>query len=405
MKNIFYLLIFWSLLMCSCMSSTKPVEVQASAAAIVDAIPGTCPYLTKDNNGNVVLSWVRTFNDTSAVFCYAVSKDGGKTFPAPVVIPSSKNVHPHSENMPKVIFKPSGEIIALWGAANPNPINKYSGFVYYAQSFDNGKTWSDARPLVADTTSYDQRYFDVALLKNGEAAIIWLDNRKQTTAEGSALYYASTDGKKGFQNEKLISEGCCQCCRTDLFVDSKNDIHVLYRGIIGSVRDMVHAVSTDGGSSFSKPKRISNDNWVLKGCPHTGPAMSENEEGLQFAWYTGGAKKGSYYTSSNNNGNSFAGEDSISHAGRHPQLCVLSNNDLVTVWDEAVSAGDHFNSIIGVQLRTPDGKNIVKDFITTNASSATYPVIATIAENNSIVAYCNERDKKTYITYQAVHFN
>jgi hypothetical protein len=38
--------------------------------------------------------------------------------------------------MPKVIFKPSGEIIALWDAPNPNPKNNYSGLVYHTQSLD-----------------------------------------------------------------------------------------------------------------------------------------------------------------------------------------------------------------------------------------------------------------------------
>ena len=161
-----------------------------------------------------------------------MSIDEGKTFGKAIEIPGSTNVHPHGENMPKVIFKPSGEIIAAWGAANPNPINQYSGLVYYSQSFDEGKTWTKPRSLTDDTASFDQRYFDMALLPNGEAGITWLDNRKQWNKEGSGLYYAVTNGKNGFQNERLISGPCCQCCRTDLFIDTKKNIHVLYRAII-----------------------------------------------------------------------------------------------------------------------------------------------------------------------------
>src|SRR6185503_12141730 len=121
-----------------------------------------------------------------------------KQFNEPVIIPNSNNIQPHGENLPKIIFKPSGEIIALWGAANPNPKNKYSGLVYYTQSYNNGKTWSHPQPLVKDTSSYDQRYYDVALLPNGEAAVIWLDNRKTNGKEGSGLFFATTSGKNGF---------------------------------------------------------------------------------------------------------------------------------------------------------------------------------------------------------------
>ena len=112
----------------SCKNSTS--QIAAGREAQIDSLPGQCPYLTKDTKGNMVLSWVQTSTDSSAAFCYAVSTDGGKSFKKAITIPSSHNIEPHSENLPKIIFKPSGEIIALWGAGNPNPKNKYSGLVF-----------------------------------------------------------------------------------------------------------------------------------------------------------------------------------------------------------------------------------------------------------------------------------
>ena len=293
MKKELIIAFISTVLICGCQTGNEkqiPVTLQGN---LIDTAKGSCPYLTKDHKDNIVLSWVKQTNTGAFVFCYAVSEDKGKTFNRPIEIPGSTNVHPHGENMPKVIFKPSGEIIAVWGAANPNPKNAYSGLVYYSQSFDNGKTWTKPGSLTKDTASFDQRYFDVALLSGGEAGIVWLDNRKRSKKEGSGLYYAVTKGTNGFGDEQLISEPCCQCCRTDLFIDKKENIHVLYRAIINdSIRDMVHIVSTDKGRSFSSPKRISKDNWVISGCPHTGPAMAENSEGLHFTWFSGGGSAG-----------------------------------------------------------------------------------------------------------------
>jgi hypothetical protein len=51
------------------------------------------------------------------VLCYSILDGHDKT----IVIPASTNIHAHAENLPKVIFKPSGDIIAVWGAKNPNP--------------------------------------------------------------------------------------------------------------------------------------------------------------------------------------------------------------------------------------------------------------------------------------------
>jgi hypothetical protein len=362
--------------------------------------------MTKDNKGNVVLSWVRLSNDSSAVFCYAVSADGGKTFGKPIIIPPSVNVHPHSENLPKVIFKPSGEVIAIWGISNPNPHNKYSGLINYSQSFDQGKTWTEAVSLVKDTASYDQRYSDVAVLSNGEVAIIWLDNRLTTAKDGAALYFASTKGKEGFHDEKLISQLCCECCRTDLFVDSKNNIHVLYRGIIkDSIRDMVHTVSKDGGRTFSEPKQINNDHWVLNGCPHTGPAMTENNTGLHFAWFTGAGKAGSFYTKTTDNGKSFIGYDSISHVGRHPQLTSLEGGELIVVWDQAVQHRNQSNKKIGIQVRAAEGTSPVTDYISPDSQFSSYPVISSLDRNSSMVAYCRKNGDKNYIVYQRIILN
>ena len=404
MKAIF-ILISVLCLICnySCKQKVSSIQFESTAAIQMDTFPGTSPYLTKDNKENVVLSWVRDLPDSTAIFCYAVSADGGHTFGKTIVIPSSSNVHPHSENLPKVIFKPNGEILAVWGVSNPDPRNKYAGLINYAQSFDQGQTWTSAQPLVKDTAGFDQRYSDIDLLSNGEIAIIWLDNRVTTAKDGAALYFATTNGRDGFQQEKLLSQPCCECCRTDMFVDKKNNIHVLFRGILqDSIRDMVHTVSGDGGKTFSEPKQINNDHWVLNGCPHTGPAMTENEDGLHFAWFTGGGKTGSFYTKTTDNGTSFVGYDSISHVGRHPQLSSFSNGELIIVWDEAVQYVKQLNKKIGLQIRTAEGTNIKTGFITGDNAFASYPVVSTIDSNSSLVAYCKKEGEKNFIMYQRV---
>jgi hypothetical protein len=365
----------------------------------LDDLPGACPNTTLDASGNIVVSWVRTERDSSHIFCYAVSQDEGRTFGKPVIIPASKKVHPHNENLPKVIFKPSGEIIAIWGAANPNPKNKYSGIIYYAQSFDEGKNWSAAKPLVNDTAGFDQRYFDVALLSNGEVGIAWLDNRKTIDKEGSGLYFATTNGKNGFENERLVTQPTCQCCRTDLYLDQQENLHLLYRGIIqDSIRDMLHIVSSDQGRTFTEPKTISKDNWVIYGCPHTGPSMASNKEGIHFAWFTGGTTKGSFYNQSRDNGNSFSNREQISEQGMHPQITSTIDENLMIVWDEPVKQEGTFNKRIGMQVRSSMGEVHTTGFITPATMNASYPVIIKTGDN-ILVAFSVKKDEKNYVFY------
>lgn len=365
-KNTVLLLLSIAFIFEACNNSQNEITINASNANLVDSSEASCPWLTKDNHGDMVLSWIRKIDSSTSVFCYAVSKDEGKTFGKAVVIPGSTNIHPHGENMPKIIFKPSGEIIAAWASANANPRNAYSDEVSIRNHLITVKTWSDANKLVKDTAGYDQRYFDLAILSNGEAAIIWLDNRKKTPHDDSALYFSETKDTSGFSGERLIAEPCCPCCRTDLFVDNEKNIHLLYRAIIqDSIRDMEYIVSTDNGKTFSSPKRISKDNWVVFGCPHTGPAMTENKDGIQFPWFTGGKDGGIYYCNSPNDSKSFSSCRMVSGIqSKHCQIASIADNNIVIVWNENFSKGNNFCSRIGIELRNGEGDDPVKRYIT-----------------------------------------
>ena len=401
--NIFLMLITLGFIFQSCTDGNKTINIVASNTGQIDTSEGSCPYLTKDEKGNIVLSWIKKTGDSNVVFSYAVSTDEGKTFGKSIEIPGSSNIHPHGENLPKIVFGRDGEIVAAWGTGNPNPKNAYSDLVYYTQSFDNGTTWSNVQRLVKDTAGYDQRYFDMALLKNGNIAICWLDNRKKTKGEGSALFFAETNGNSGFENERIISEPCCPCCRTDMYVDSKSNIHVLYRGIINdSIRDMEHAISADNGKTFSIPERISDDNWVINGCPHTGPAMTENKDGIQFTWFTGGNNAGVYYCYSGNEGKTFSEREQVSGVdSRHCQITAV-NNAIAIVWNENFSKGNTSCSRIGMEIRNEKGNGPVKKFITSEMGVATFPVIKAINKNSALVAYTESIKGKDFVMYKRV---
>jgi len=141
-KNIFLILISFGFIFQSCFHGEKKINIIASNTMQIDTSEGSCPFLTKDGSGNIVLSWIKKTDSTTSVYCYAVSKDKGKTFDKTIEIPGSSNIHPHGENLPKIVFTPGGEVIAAWASANPNPKNQYSDEVFYSQSFDNGVTWA-----------------------------------------------------------------------------------------------------------------------------------------------------------------------------------------------------------------------------------------------------------------------
>jgi hypothetical protein len=359
------------------------------------------PYLTTDSKGRAVISWIEEKDHT--LMYYAVLNEDGGLYRGPTPIPPTKGLNIHHEMMSKMVFKPDGEIIAVWPVDNETPENKYGGLIYYAQSFDGGDTWTDPIPITTDTASNDQRYFDLAVLKNGNAAIVWLDNRSEYETEGSTLFYASTKGKDGFQNEKIIGRSTCQCCRTDIHVDDSGNISVAYRNIFNKkVRDMAYTVSHNGGKDFSEPKRISYDNWEISGCPHTGPSMTSNKNGLHFYWYTMGGGEGVYFTSTNNYGKHFKERKLFSEDARHPQAGVLNDGTIAVVWDELSKAEGEFNNRIGLALRK-ENKDIGKTiFLTSPIVHATYPVVLGLENGALLVAWSQEKNKSKEVYYISI---
>jgi hypothetical protein len=385
-----------------------PPEKEAQTAYRISAQDhkSSCPYLTQDHQGNPVLCWVEAQDSSqNYLLTYAVSGDAGKTFSAPRTIPTTKGIYPHDENLSKILFKPNGDMMVMFAVSNPNPENSYAGLVFYTQSFDNGKSWTAPRQLADNTqNSIDERYFDMTLLPDGEIAAVWLDSRKDTDAEGSSLYYAATQGRDGFAGEKVIDKQLCQCCRTDLFLDEQNKLHVAYRAIInGSIRDMVYMVSEDNGQNFSKPERISADNWVINGCPHTGPAMASNKNGTHFAWYTMGGGSGIYYNHKPA-GQPFSARQTVSNkaSAKHPQMVTLSNGKVIIVWDEQVQQTGNIHNQISLQIRNEAGQVMNTTNLTPDSLSATHPVILSLPESKVLVSYTRKSDKASEVWYQLI---
>ncbi|WP_153042766.1 exo-alpha-sialidase [Rufibacter ruber] len=398
------LLLFLALLGVGCQQKPAQEEQAGPKRISLNHLKASSPYLTKDHKGNPVLSWVQA-QDTAGHYLlyYARSTDQGHTFAPPQAIPTSAGVYPHDENLSKLVFKANGDILAVFAVQNPSNQNSYAGLVRYTQSFDSGKTWSPARQLAQDAeNSIDERYFDLALLPSGEVAAIWLDSRKNTVKEGSSLYFSSTSGRQGFTYEKVIDRQLCQCCRTDLFVDGRGHLHAAYRAILNdSIRDMMHLVSTDNGQTFQPRERISVDNWVINGCPHTGPTLAWTRSGLHAAWYTMGGGSGVFYTHKPQAG-AFAPREAVSTlaSAKHPQLVSFGNEQLALVWDEQVPQAKPFRGRIGLQVRDATGAPVQQSFITADTVSASYPVVVGVGDSHLLVAYTQKQGGASEVWYQ-----
>src|SRR5262249_31472578 len=132
----------------------------------------------------------------------------------------------------------------------------------------------------------------VTIDRNGRANVVWLGHRELARQESmvtthrehaggkpdgvamaqkSKLYVASLDGSIAPQ---AATGGVCYCCKTAITTAGDGSIQLAWRHVYpGNIRDIAFAVSRDGGRTFTAPIRVSEDKWVLEGCPDDGPAM------------------------------------------------------------------------------------------------------------------------------------
>ncbi len=406
-SSLFYMAVPISLLLVSgCGARTGRPDYLLFASVPVE--PGgnslqSCPFLTRDPGGRLVLSWVsQTGEEGAGRLYYARSADGGKSFSAPVPVPTAIRIEPHGENLPRMILTKNGEQIALFGSSHPIPGNAYAGMIYYTLSRNRGRTWSPARSISSDTGSYDQRYFDAAALGNGAIGFSWLNN---STASGSTLLFAQMDSSGRIQAPVQVAAHTCQCCRTDLFLDSSGRLNLSWRGITDdSIRDMEYSASRNQGATWSSPVRISPDNWVVFGCPHTGPSMTADHGRLFFSWYTMGGGGGIYCCSKNPDGAGFTPRMTVSRnpSSRHPQMITLEGGRMVICWDELLTVGNRNCRGIALQVRDSAGAFRSNVFICPRHGDASFPVVAPVSSHSVLLAYTVADGNLSRVLYRII---
>ena len=380
----FLMLVVVSLLFLSCTHQSSLKQV-SSIRGVAESV-----YLTQNENNDPVLVWTEHTNDTLQFFL-SVSHDGGSSFKDRITVPLSKDVATHAEGMPKVAFK-DGSIIIAYERKSPTEGNKYAGAIIYRSSNDGGKTWSEEKFLHSDTTAGRSRsYFDIERLANGEIGAAWLDTKLDEKTSGRSVRFATTRGNLEFGNELLIDSSACQCCRIDLYSDVTGTVNVAYRGLAHGqmgqpIRDMMMTTSNNNGKTFTSPRKISQDNWMIDGCPHTGPSLCGSKSGLYSVWYTGGNGTGIFASFKRKGESDFKNRKLISSSGRQPQASVSDSRSII-VWQEAT--GETGKKTTNVFCQVSDGIATTRECLSLAGSNASSPVV-TQASDGFVVAFLME---------------
>lgn len=295
-----------------------PVALQISAPGVDAAEPATA----SGTDGTFYVAWVNHDAKQADVMIARFNGDGAMQG-SPVRVNQQQGVATAWRgDQPSVAVADDGSVYVVW-TARVESESKHGTDVYLSVSNDRAQSFATEVKVNDDKVPGVHGMHSLAVAKDGRVYVSWLDERNihtpkpSTKAEGHHmesnldLFIAySRDGGRTFSRNRKVASEACPCCKTSLAVSSDGTLYAGWRQVLpGNFRHIAVASSTDGGTTFSSPKIVSDDRWVLQGCPVSGPSLSVDPNGsLKVVWYTAGeaTAPGRYFATSTDKANTFS---------------------------------------------------------------------------------------------------
>ena len=330
-------------------SRTTPKLFQISAPEVDAAEPVT----TAAPDGGFYLAWVNHKENSQSDVMLARFDGEGATSGSPVMVNQQAGVATAWRGDPPSIAVSNNSVYVLW-TSRVEANGKKGTNLYLSVSHDQGKTFAAEVKVNDDKEPAAHGMHSLAVTGDGKIYVAWLDERNIRAPEpsqqaaghhmesNSELFIAqSTDGGKTFSKNQKVAENSCPCCKTALTVSTDGTLYASWRQVLpGNFRHIAVASSTDGGASFSSPVIVSDDKWMLQGCPVSGPSLSTGADGtLKVVWYAAGegAAPGLYFAESRDKARTFSPRSLLmQETVKGTPALAAANNRAVAIWQGAV---------------------------------------------------------------------
>ncbi|WP_417428322.1 sialidase family protein [Halpernia sp.] len=344
-------------------------------------------FMTTDSKKQLVISWIETDNNDIKSFYFARWDVKENKFSVAKKIPIPNTVSTHEEGMPKIAFKNDGTIFVSYESSVPVAGTKWGRtLLKFITSKDDGKTWSKpANVAISSAKIASQSFSGLARIGDGEIAAVWLDSNANPNLHTRVVMFAKTNAQNTFDTPVQITTRTCECCRVAVSGNKNGQIIVAFRDLLdGNVRDISSSISNDNGKTFQEPIDFSKDGWIINGCPHNGPSIS-NHGSKNFATWYSGADDGAMHFAELDRDGKVLNKKILTKKGRFAQITQLPNEQSIVAYNvEFEKSGKTFSQIM--ILKTSE-KNATPIKVGNPKGNANYPMIEAIDNQNVIVAW------------------
>lgn len=372
------------------------------------------PNLFVSENGGVYLSWVEYLNDTTDALLF--SKLENDKWTVPKTIATGSNWFVNWADFPSLVASADGQHLAAhWLQKSAKGTYDYD--VRISQSTDGGDTWQPSFIPHRDSLAAEHGFVSMIPIENNKMFATWLDGRN-TKGEGHdsgehdhwhghhgamTLRTAIFDKNGKLSEEAELDDRICDCCQTAA-VQTTNGIIVAYRDRSEKeIRDISIVRKVDG--KWTTPKSISNDSWMIAGCPVNGPSLAAIGNTIALTWFTmSGEKPQVKVALSSDSGANFSQPlriDEGNPLGR-VDIVMVSRNKALVSWLEQKEGR------AAVKLVEVDAEGIVGERYTITESKASRQSgFPRMVKNGKqiIFAWTNVEDEKTNIKTSLLDLN
>jgi hypothetical protein len=368
------------------------------------------PAVATAKDGTAYLVWVEHRGKEADVMLKRVNAEG-QTLGEPVTInPQTGQATAWRGDPPTVAIAQDGTVYVGW-TGRADPASRIPPDIYLSASRDGGKSFTAPVKVNDDPKPTDHGMHSLAVAGDGRIYVAWLDERNVAPAPAKDMKIdakssghhmennrelfisSSTDGGRSFSPNQSVAADVCPCCKTNLAVGNDGRVYVSWRQVLpGDYRHIAVTSSSDQGKTFAQATIVSNDEWVLKGCPVSGAALAAMDGTLRVLWYAGGDKgqRGIYVSESQDAGQTFSPRQLLAAGSAHGTPVLLREfvGAATGVWQEG--EGDKAQ-VLAAQFGN-DGK--AKDQITV-ARAGELPAAVTTDKRVFILYVAQEGDKQS----------
>lgn len=329
----------------------RPVRVSPDNTEAAEPAAAAAP------DGSVYVTWVEHRPAREADVWLARLDGEGKALGPPArVNPEAGRATAWHGNPPAVGVAPDGAVYIAWTARDG--ATGHNSTLYLSASRDGGKSFGPPVKVNDDKKPAVHGMHALTVAPDGRVYMAWLDERNVAppphTPQGSGhkhkesnreVFFASSgDGGRTFSANRRVAAEVCPCCKISLAAGAGGRVYVSWRQVLpGEFRHIAVASSADAGDTFSEPVIVSDDRWMIPGCPVSGSAMAVGDDGaLRVLWYTAGeaGPPGLYWSESRDGGKTFAARRPFAESGGRgtPTLLPGKDDSLVAVWESGEPA-------------------------------------------------------------------